>query len=273
VGTELRVTLPGPDGAADARRALAVLEKLITLLGQVEDVALKKHAARGDERTVWGFTSIGIGSLTATLAPNRPKRGATSATLADVAAMTVAGLETAENRDGLPEHWDRHAGSTAADLAQLLGMLPSDGLRVELLSDGEPVRDVVMTRRAGEHLRAGLKVRRQSIGSLIGRLDTASLHERREAGLWLERGGERVAIHFRDDQIDVIRRAWGRRVEVAGRVVRDVDGRALSLQMKSLEILPDTGQGRPLTDLVGLDANLTGGQDPHDYLREIRGAS
>jgi hypothetical protein len=252
---------------------LAVLEKLLALLGQIEDVVLNKHAARGDERTVWGFTNVGLGSLTATLAPNRPKRGATSSTLADVAARAVAGLAAAEAHEGLPEHWDRHAGATGADLAQMLGLLPSDGLQVELLTDGKPVRAVRVTRHAGEHLRSGLQVRRQSIGSVIGRLETASLHEKREAGLWLERGRDRVAVQFRDDQVDVIRGAWGKRVEVAGRVTRDVDGRPLSVKMTSLEILPDTGQGRPLTELVGLDPSLTGGRDPQDYLREIRGAS
>src|SRR5690606_20671050 len=53
--TELRVTLPGPQGSADARRALAVLDRLLNLLGYIEDSVLDKPALRADERSSWGF--------------------------------------------------------------------------------------------------------------------------------------------------------------------------------------------------------------------------
>jgi hypothetical protein len=52
VGTELRATLPGTAGTADARRALAVLDRFLSLVGQLEDVALNKRATRADERSV-----------------------------------------------------------------------------------------------------------------------------------------------------------------------------------------------------------------------------
>lgn len=267
------MTLPGPAGSTDARRALLILERMLALLGELEDVALDKRASRAEERTVWGFTQIALGSLTTTLAPNRPQRGASSALLDDVAAWTVDGFAVAEEQSGLPPRWDHSAADTGAHLAHLLGLLPSDGMRVELLRDGQSVREVVVTRRAEEHLRAGLKERRHSIGSAIGRLDTATLHDRREATLWLERTGERVKVLFGDDQIDLIRQAWGKRVEVSGRLTRDAADRLFSVRMRSLEILREAGDGPPLAGLVGLDPHLTGGRTPEEHLGEIRGAS
>ena len=122
------------------------------------------------------------------------------------------------------------------------------------------------------HLPAVLAVRRQSIGSAIGRLDNMSLPNRREAGLWLETAGVRVAVYFMGEQVEQIREFLGKRVEIAGRLTRDADGKLLTIQMRSLEILRDE-PGPALTDLVGLDPDLTGGESPQEHLRELRGAS
>src|SRR5215217_1089664 len=92
VGTEIRVTLPGQSGSADARRALQVLEKLLTLLGCLEDEAVHERASRGSERTTWAFTQLQLGSVVTTLAPNRPRPGVTTATLDDVAVWAIDGL-------------------------------------------------------------------------------------------------------------------------------------------------------------------------------------
>ncbi|MEW2384503.1 hypothetical protein AB0873_20765 [Micromonospora sp. NPDC047707] len=268
MSTELRVTLPGPEGSADARRALAVLDRFLTLLGRLEDATLKRPVSR--DHTTWSFTDVRLGSLVTTLAPNRLASGATSVTIKEIAGTTVMGLATAQHQEGLPPGWTLQAARAGAELAQLLGLLVSDGMILELLENGKPQGPRVMvTRQAAENLAAAVKTRRHSIGSVIGRLDAISLHDRREAGLWHERTGERIAVTFDPSQMDEIRAALGKRVEIAGRLTRDAEDRPLSVKMRSLEVLQDA----PVTDLIGLDPNLTGGRDPVDYLREIRGAS
>jgi hypothetical protein len=271
VSTELRVTLPGPEGSGDARRSLFVLERLVTLLGQLEDVALDGHKPRADERSRWAFSNLKLGSLVATLAPSRPQRGATSDLLGRIAEWAVDGFAASEERPDVPPHWDRTAAATAVELANVLGLLPDDGVLVELLSDGEPVRSVTVTRHTAEHLTAGLRERRRSIGSVVGHLDSVTVHDRREAGLWPSVGGERVPVYFGDGHVDVIRAALGNRVEVSGTLTRDAAGRLLSVRLRDLAVLAD--EGPPVTALAGLDPGITGGLTPTDYLREIRGAS
>ncbi len=268
MSTELRVTLPGPEGSADARRALAVLDRFLTLLTRLEDATLKRPTSR--DHTSWSFTEVRLGSLVTTLAPNRLADGATSVTIKELAGTTIMGLATAEDQEGLPSGWTLQAARSGADLAQLLGLVVSDGMVVELLEDGEPRGPRAMvTRQAAENLAAAVRTRRHSIGSVVGRLDAISVHGRREAGLWHERTGDRIAVTFDSSQTDEIRSALGERVEVAGRLTRDAEDRPVSVKMRSLDVL----QGAPVTDLIGLDPNLTGGMDPVDYLREIRGAS
>ncbi|MGV9805561.1 hypothetical protein [Micromonospora chersina] len=271
--TELRVTLPGAEGNADARRALAALDRFLALLGQLEDSVLNKRATRSDERTTWAITHVRLGSLVTTLAPNRLKRGATTRTLDEVAGTAVSGLAEAEQRDGVPPGWTVKAANVGVELANVLGLLATDGMVVELLEQGQVVRNVTVTRRAAEHLAAALKVRRQSIGSLIGMLDTVSLHQKREAGLWLERTGERVPVTFDATQTGQVTASLGKRVEISGRITRDLDDRLQGIKMRSLTVLPDKAATTPASDLIGLDPDLTGGSTPEDYLREIRGAS
>lgn len=44
--TQLRVTFPGPEGSADARRSLDVLNRFLTLLSRVEEATLPQQEDR-----------------------------------------------------------------------------------------------------------------------------------------------------------------------------------------------------------------------------------
>ncbi|MER7164482.1 hypothetical protein ABT336_00165 [Micromonospora sp. NPDC000207] len=265
--TALRVTLPGPDGSADARRSIGVLERFLTLLGRLEDTVLDKESST--DHTAWGITDVRIGSLVTTLTPNRLSEGATSVTMKQVAGNVVAGLAQAEEQEGLPPGWNVKAAQAAVDLAKPLGLLAADGMVVELFHDGALTQRINVTRQVAENLSAALKVRRQSIGSVIGTLDSIYLHGQRRAGLWQERTNRRLEVTFTTAQTDQVRAALGHRVEVAGRVIRAIDDSLVSVKMRTLEVL---GHGA-VSDLIGLDLDFTEGVDPVDYVREIRGAS
>jgi len=250
---------------------VVVLERFLTLLGMLEDNELRQRAARADDRSTWGITAIELGSLVTTLAPNRVRPGGTVATLDRVADTAVTGFAEAEERECLPTGWDGKTAKAGAELAHMLGALATHGMVLELLDGGHIIRSVTVTRATAEHLSAATKKRRQSIGSVIGKLDTVSVHHRPTAGLWHERTDERIEVTFTKAQTDEVTAALGKRVEVAGLITRTVDDSIVSIRMRSLETLLDTGPR--LTDLVGLDPDFTGGMEPPDYLREIRGAS
>ncbi len=208
-----------------------------------------------------------------TLAPNMPKRGATSKTLSSVIANAVEGFAQTEEQEGVPVGWDMRSAQTASELARLLGLMTSTGMKVELLRDQQPVRTVMVTRRSAENLSATLRARRESIGSVIGTLDTVSLHGKREAGLWLERTGRRIMVSFDREQIESVRLALGERVEISGRLTRDMTDRLVSVRMRSLEILPGSAAEAPAAALVGLSPDMIGDRTSEEHLEDIRGAS
>lgn len=271
MSTKLRVTLPGSEGSGNARAALVVLERFLEMLGFLEDSEIKKPAARADDRSTWGITAIELGSLVTTLEPNQIRSGSTVATLDRVAGAAIEGFADAEQQEGLPRGWDGKTARAGVDLARKLGLLSTNGMVLELLDGDRVVRDVIVTRQAADHLSVALEQRQHSIGSLIGRLDAISVHRGLEAGLWHERTGKRVKVAFSKAQTEEVTSALGKRVEVAGSIARTVDGEAVDIRMRSVEVL---AEGRPpVAGLVGLDPDFTGGMEPKDYLREIRGAS
>ncbi len=273
MGTELRVILPGPGGSADARRSLNVLERVLSLLGELEDAALRKPARLATERTTWGVTDLRLGSMVMTFAPNLPRRGATSKVLTEVIAHAVDGFAATEDREGLPQGWDLRAAQTAAELAQTLGLMDSAGMTVELLNNQQVLRAVTVTRRSAENLNSTLRTRRESIGSVIGMIESISVrNRRREAGLWHEATGQRVAVSFTESQLTQIKTAIGLRVEVSGRLVRDVEDKLLSVSMRHLDVLPGS-ESAPATGLVGMSPDMIGELSPEEHLQELRGAS
>lgn len=269
VTAELRVTLPGSQGSADARYALAILDRVLTLLGRIENVVVAPPG-RADRPTAWGLTDISLGSLVTTLAPSKPRPGSTSHQLDAVMANVVDGFEAAQERSGVPLGWDRESAKAAVALAEMLGLLPATGMILELLREREPVKRVVVTSRSAEHLRAGMRVQGRSIGAVTGRLDTLSGHGGYKAGLWQDGTSNRIEVRFDAGDEELLREAWRRRVMISGELVRDASGRPVRITMRSIEVLPDAT--RPLTDLAGIDPDITDGLDPADYLREIRGA-
>src|SRR5688572_12072022 len=173
---ELRVRLPGAGGSADARRAVVILTRVLTVLSAMEDALAQAPSGRQSGETTWAFTRLALGSVDTVLAPSVPRRGSTSDVLDAVMDRVVEGFEAAEGRAGVPEGWDRRAAVKAAELADMLGLRPDVGMELELLLAGESVRQVTVTRRAAEHLRAGLRVRQRSIGSVTGQLETITEH-------------------------------------------------------------------------------------------------
>lgn len=127
--------------------------------------------------------------------------------------------------------------------------------------------------RTFQNLARALSVQRRSLGSVIGRLDSISVHKRRLAGVWDSITGLRVEVTFTDNQVQEIKNALGKRVEIFGLITRDFNDNPLKIKMRELEVLPDVGESPSMDSIYGMDPDFTGGRSSVDYVREMRGAS
>lgn len=114
--------------------------------------------------------------------------------------------------------------------------------------NGTAERTVRATRAARNHLDAGLREGyRDSIGSLIGHLDSILVHDKYEARLWPDHGGLAVRISFDAGMVEQVKEHLGARVEATGRIQRDGAGNVASLKLRDLERLADFEDSPPLS--------------------------
>jgi hypothetical protein len=237
----------------------------MTLLGQMEANQI------GAADSTWSIEDLQLSSVAVTLTPNRLAENASADLMAELAEWTIDGFSEAEEHEALPQRWPASAAETGVQISKALGMLESDGMTLELLTGGRSRRRVVVTRRSADNLRKALQRRHTSVGSVIGKLDSITLHSVLKAGLWTEVGGRRVEVYFTRDQTNAMQSALGKRVEVSGVLTRDVHDRALAVKMRRIEQLPD--EGVPLEDIVGADPDMTGGLGAVEHLRRLYDAS
>jgi hypothetical protein len=252
MGRELRVKFLGD--YPDARKVVSSLDKLVSAL----------TAASPAGSAPFGFSYLGLGSVEALLTPLPASQEAGEEAFGKI----VAGLAEAEQAKSVPADWDAALTKAAKEL--LTGA--DDGIEMTLLEDGERLRQVRVTEAARRNLDAILSSGgRDSIGSVIGKLDSVTLHERRRAWLWPDNQGSRIEIRFDQVQRDLIRGSLGTRVEAFGRLRRDRFGDIVYLTLRGLDVLPGAAGSPPLSELAGSAPDITGGKTAAEYLREMRG--
>jgi hypothetical protein len=122
------------------------------------------------------------------------------------------------------------------------------------------------------NLERALQVRRESIGSVTGSIDSMSVHGKPVAGLWSVHGGTRIIVQLPSEELVAQARAslGAGRVVVRGRFRRNAADQIIELRAASIEIEPSQADAPPLASLVGADPDITGGLEPMAYLEAVR---
>jgi hypothetical protein len=199
-----------------------------------------------------------------------PRPGATFEGLDNVPVRAVEGFAQTEEQEVLPQGWSIGAARTARRLAGGLGAGPETGMRLSLIVDGHVRTTIDVTRRSRVHLDRALQVRRESIGSVTGAIDSISVHKKPYAGLWSGRGGTRVLVDLpTEGLVNEAREALGKNAVVRGRIRRNGAGQILSLKASSIEIISASAEAPPLSSIVGAAPDLANGLDPLAYLEAM----
>lgn len=249
---ELRVRFLG--AYPEARKVVSALERLVAALSA---------AAPGID-SHFRLHGLGLGSIEVLIAPPiaAPQEGE------DAFERIVSGLAEAEQGENVPDDWN---GRLVRDARDMLAAA-ADGIDLTILNGTDEVRHVRVTEAAHRHLDAILRTgSRDSIGSVVGRLESVSVHDRRRARLWPANHGPSVEVRFDEAHLSLISESIGARVEAYGRLRRNRFDEIEYLTLRGLDVLPDADDSPPPVGLAGLDPGITGGKPAADYLREMRG--
>ena len=253
--TNLTLRIEAPPNRVPVAAFAAVLTETISILTDLQ-------YSRNQRVVTWYLTDLRIGSAVAVLTPEDISEESLV-----VGTEFVNGLKSAEEGRALPEYF---SSTSLTKLSSMVRMLSTPGIEF-LEASIERAGDQTVSARATDNVRENIRrlqqPRRRSYGSISGTLDTISTRRDSKKFQILDPVSRRpVSCQFSDDQIDVVKDALTRRVVVSGTVVRNMSGQPLRIEDGELQV-PDSST--PLTNLIGVDPQFTGGLSLPEYFERI----
>ncbi len=258
--SEVTLTIGPEVGDVPVRQFLDAVGHSLTILRELDSAISMKRA--GTLRWVLGRLSLGS-PATVTLKgiaePEGPDLGP------EVARSYVDGLMQLETEGIAPPSFTDEALRAAAELSRVRPG-PEGRIRVQAFD-----KTVIITERVSANVGELLPKTFTTTGSVEGRLETATIHDRNYFRVYDPIHGHGVMCYFPDDQLDRVRDAFGRRVSVSGRMRTNQRGDKLSMHVQTLYIFPSEEELPKPSELRGLVPDLTEGLLSEDYVRELWG--
>ena len=252
--TNLLINVMAPPRQVPAKAFADVLQETLAILDDLQHVHSPKKLV------TWYITDLQMGSAKATITAED-----ISDTSHAVGLEFVVGLRSAEEGRALPDHFPQASLTRLAKLSKPLSYPGIEYFEASIGSNGSQV-----TARATKVIKSNLDrlqiPRRESFGSITGVLDTISTRTPAKFQILDPVSRRPVSCQFAPEQIDAMKDALSKRVTVRGIIVRNISGQPLRVKQGEVEVLPES---LPLTNLIGVDADYTGGLSLPDYFDRI----
>ncbi len=178
----------------------------------------------------------------------------------------VDGLAQIDDQVVRPPHFTDKALEDAKDLVAILAA------DVEKIIVDGPQKRITVTQHVAANVDDILGTTYEAPSEVEGRLDSISIHDRRIFAVWEPIRNWRIECRFRENMLEEVREALGKRVSVKGSVRFDARDKPLAVQAESIYVFPDEDELPSTKDIVGLDRDFTGGLDAVEYVRRMRDA-
>lgn len=120
------------------------------------------------------------------------------------------------------------------------------------------------------HIRALSGPRSKSTGSVLGRLDTISVHNANEIRVWDENTNKPVRCRYPDALEETIKASLRSRVLVSGVVSFNEHGRPISVNVSNVTPYAPPDELPTIEQMSGLIDDVTGGASLRNYLEHLR---
>ena len=210
----------------------------------------------------WAISNMHIGSpaemTLMALPPNESKDISH-----DVVKHYVDGLELLGREGEIPEHFTDDSLGAVKKLADLT----RGNNRVVIVRT--PLRQVQVSQQISVNVDEISTVTYSSDGSVEGLMEMVTLHERNYFRVYDDIHGWGVPCYFRQERVDEVRDALGRRVSITGRLRSDRFGKPESMQVSDIRVLGTEELPTP-AEVRGIAKGMTGGLKAEEYLRSGR---
>lgn len=227
------------------------LGRLIRIEGIVSRLIREVTAdALGPDAVTWVVDSVSSGSpIVYALRPRAKHEGIAAEAVAVAVPAISQGIRSLDRHSIRPPYFTDEALERARDLARELG---KDVRAVRFyVDDGEP--PATITPRLAANAEAVLHEESyESLGTVEGRLETLSIHDKQYFNVYDDLSGNKVECLFADSGIQPseVGAAIGSRVAVFGLLTSRESGRVVRIRVRELEVFP-TPEHLPSADDIG----------------------
>lgn len=260
--SDFRLKIEGKEGSIAYDAFFNVLNYWFKILNDV-DLAMSGSKNGSQE---WFVTKLGTGSLVLE-AEAEPKQDYPDIGQ-QIAAASINGLYALEEEGLTPPYLSFSGIGYAKKMLKLIGNHGIQAINLENQS-----ASAVLTSRASANIDLITKVKRRSIGSVEGRLETISVHRTPKFLVYHHRTNKAIACVFnQNDLLEKVKEGLGRRVIAFGEVLWNSNGEPVSVNIERLRFLGAKAELPSISEIGGSDPEFTGKLSTAEFLKEIRGA-
>lgn len=207
----------------------------------------REVASGGQPNVTWEIESITKASpLSIELIAGPARAEVEPETVMRTVKALADGLKTIQSGARRPAYFSDRALESAKELAEL----HDKNLTFIKVRNGRATIDV--TKRLSVNVDELIGPKTSSQGTVEGTLEVISIHGQHRFSIYEPLTGHSVACHFRPDQLEEVKGAFGRRVAVRGEIFSSASGKRLSVRVENFEAFPSEDDLPSIERMIGI---------------------
>lgn len=168
------------------------------------------------------------------------------------------------------ERTPRMPDSALSKIKRLAGNVRQLGpSSVFLGENGQPKREELITATTLKNVKELTDPKYEAYGSVIGRLESLSVHKGHEFRVWDKNTGKPVRCQFSPERIVQVKSLLPATVIISGIVHSNSAGLPISVDLEDLEMYEEMGTLPTIQEMSGLIEDFTGGRTLKEYLEDM----
>lgn len=260
----VEIVVDAPRRTLQPQQYMKVLVETRLALEEVDRLALPGRQPRLD----WVIEDVSVNGVhRAVIVPRLiPEKRSTPTVVATTIGL-VHGVDQLRQRAEIPPLFSASTVGRVSQMGRPVGDRVT-AVHIRSTDDGD---EAIVDEATVDHAKQATHTARRAFGSVEGRLEVLSRRTRSGIrGLVVEdRTHRAVTVLAAPDAIEQLRHAWGRRVRVAGELLRNAVGQPIRLDMTELCELPPR-ETVSAWELLGTAPDYTGNLTTEEFIRQVR---
>jgi hypothetical protein len=258
---EIYITLDGYDGELDAR---ALLNAGYLFLGLLHDLDI---AVSSDTRgsLTWEISTLSKSSPAQLGFVGRAKRGTGQDRSPEIESRCIRGMSLLAERAERDPYYSDQALYKAYGLARLRQRHLFSRIVIHTRNEEVSVEPSIV-----QNVDDLTKEIEESEGSIVGNLDSISVHKGNEFRVWNEINGKAVTCRFPNSLLSAAKEHLKQRVLVYGTLRRNGLGEIGSIVVGGIEAYPSDEHLPTIEEMSGSIPNISGGLPLREYMKLLR---